>query len=103
MQAPLDAEGYLIDLNDWNESVATQLAVRAGLKLTQEHWQIIAILREFHRTTGVSPMMRPLVKLVRERLGQQAGNSLHLHTLFPGNPAKLAAKVAGLPRPTNCL
>ena len=31
------------------------------------------------------------------------GNSIYLHKLFPGNPAKLAAKIAGLPRPTNCI
>jgi tRNA 2-thiouridine synthesizing protein E len=103
VKAPLDAEGYLIDLSDWNNSIATQLAARAGVELTSEHWQIITILRAFHRTTGVSPMMRPLVKLVREQLGSEIGNSVHLHTLFPGNPAKLAAKIAGLPRPTNCL
>jgi len=103
MRPALDAEGYLIDLHDWNESVAADLAVRAGVELTPEHWQIVAILRDFYRTTGVSPSMRPLVKLVREHLGQQAGNSIHLHNLFPGNPAKLAAKIAGLPRPTNCL
>jgi tRNA 2-thiouridine synthesizing protein E len=103
VSAPLDKEGYLVDLNDWSESVATELAARTGLELTQEHWQIITILRDFYRTTGVSPTMRPLVKLVRERLGQHVGNSVHLHTLFPGSPARLAAKVAGLPRPTNCL
>ena len=103
MSMSLDKEGYLVDLNNWSESVATELAAQAGLELMHEHWQIIAILRDFYATTGVSPTMRPLVKLVRERLGQHVGNSVHLHNLFPGNPAKLAAKVAGLPRPTNCL
>src|SRR5262245_13245324 len=103
MSAPLDKESYLVDLNDWSESVATELAVQIGLELTHEHWQVIRILRDFYGETGVSPTMRPLVKLVRERLGQPIGNSVYLHTLFPGNPAKVAAKIAGLPRPTNCL
>ena len=52
---------------------------------------------------GVSLSMRPLVKLVTARLGAAKGNSIYLLSLFPGNPAKLAAKFAGLPRPTNCL
>jgi TusE/DsrC/DsvC family sulfur relay protein len=75
VSAPLDKEGYLVDLNDWSESVATELAARTGLELTQEHWQIITILRDFYRTTGVSPTMRPLVKLVRDRLGQTSATA----------------------------
>lgn len=102
-RVPLDKDGYLADLSDWNESVAADLARRAGIEMTPEHWQIIAVLREFYRATGVSPSMRPLVKLVRERVGPASGTSIHLHTLFPGNAAKLAAKIAGLPRPTNCI
>ncbi|MGH8425826.1 MAG: TusE/DsrC/DsvC family sulfur relay protein, partial [Pseudomonas fluorescens] len=37
------------------------------------------------------------------KLGPLKGNSLHLNRLFKGTPAKLAAKLAGLPKPTNCL
>jgi tRNA 2-thiouridine synthesizing protein E len=44
-----------------------------------------------------------LVKLVRESLGEDKGTSIYLLGLFPGNPAKVAAKIAGLPRPTNCI
>jgi tRNA 2-thiouridine synthesizing protein E len=102
-RTPLDKEGYLVDLDDWSESVAGELAVQAGITLTADHWAIVNILREFYRATGVSPSMRPLVKLVREKLGPERGNSVYLLGLFPGNPAKLAAKVAGLPRPTNCV
>jgi sulfur relay (sulfurtransferase) DsrC/TusE family protein len=28
---------------------------------------------------------------------------MHLNRLFKGTPAKLAAKLAGLPKPTNCI
>jgi tRNA 2-thiouridine synthesizing protein E len=47
--------------------------------------------------------MRPLVKLVKEQLGEDCGSSVYLMGLFGGSPAKTAAKIAGLPRPTNCL
>jgi len=47
--------------------------------------------------------MRPLVKLVKEKLGEDCGSSVYLMGLFGGSPAKTAAKIAGLPRPTNCL
>jgi tRNA 2-thiouridine synthesizing protein E len=47
--------------------------------------------------------MRALVKLVKEQLGVEQGSSVYLMSLFGGSPAVTAAKVAGLPRPTNCL
>lgn len=99
----LDRDGYLRDLGAWSEAVAEELASREGLHLQEQHWAVIAALREFYSRTGVSPAMRPFVKLCSEQLGPAMGTSLALHKLFPGNPAKLAAKIAGLPRPTNCL
>ena len=47
--------------------------------------------------------MRPLVKATAMQLGKDKGNSIHIMRLFPGSPAKLLAKVAGLPKPDNCL
>jgi tRNA 2-thiouridine synthesizing protein E len=47
--------------------------------------------------------MRILVKHVRSQLGEEKGNSIYLMQLFPGSPAKLASKLAGLPKPDNCL
>jgi tRNA 2-thiouridine synthesizing protein E len=43
------------------------------------------------------------VSLVRRELGEEKGRSVYLLTLFPGSPAKLAARIAGLPRPEHCL
>ena len=99
----VDREGYLEDLKDWSRDVAGCLARQEGLALTEAHWEIIALLRDFHDESGLSPAMRILVRLVRGRLGPEKGNSHYLLRLFPDSPAKLAAKIAGLPRPTNCL
>ncbi len=98
-----DKQGYLLDLSDWNEAVALQIASASGIHLTKEHWEIIELLRDFYNAHEISPPMRPLVKRVRERLGAEKGTSLHLLRLFPGSPAKVAARIAGLPRPTHCL
>jgi tRNA 2-thiouridine synthesizing protein E len=99
----VDRDGYLKDLSQWSEAVAAHLAQAEGLTLTAEHWRLLHIVREFHARTGVSPAMRALVKLAGETMGAHWGNSLALLRLFPGNPAKLAAKIAGLPRPTHCI
>lgn len=103
MLPPRDNEGYLVDLSDWNESVAAALAAAEGIELGDEHWALIRLIRDFYRDYQVSPAMRVLVKQVRERLGAERGNSIYLMQLFPGSPAKRLARIAGLPRPTNCL
>ncbi len=98
----LDKDGYLRSLEDWNEEVAEKLAAAAAVQLTPAHWEVITVLRTFYHTHELSPAMRPLVKLVARELGPDKGRSIYLMKLFPGNPALLASKIAGLPRPTNC-
>ncbi|OZY46104.1 TusE/DsrC/DsvC family sulfur relay protein [Pseudomonas lundensis] len=99
----LDKDGYLADLNDWSPEVATALAVQNDIELTPEHWEILQLLRNFYDEFQLSPATRPLIKYTALKLGAEKGNSLHLNRLFNGTPAKLAAKLAGLPKPTNCL
>lgn len=99
----LDKEGFLRDLDDWSPAVAEQLALAEGIELNGEHWQVIHLLREFYREFELSPAMRPLVKYVGLHLGAEKGRSIYLMQLFPPSPAKVASKIAGLPKPTNCL
>ena len=103
MTVELDNEGFLVDLSQWSESIARDLAKNEDIELTEEHWLVLHALREFYQQTDVSPAMRPFVKLVKTSCGEERGNSIHLMTLFGSSPAKVAAKIAGLPRPTNCL
>lgn len=99
----LDKDGYLVDLDDWSAEVATALAAAEDIDLSPEHWEILELLRGFYDEFQLSPATRPLIKYTALKLGADKGNSLHLNRLFKGTPAKLAAKLAGLPRPTNCL
>jgi len=103
MSPARDKEGYLLDLTDWDPAVAAELAREEGIELSDGHWELIQLIRGFYTEYEVSPAMRVLVKHVREHLGEEKGNSIYLMQLFPGSPAKLLAKLAGLPRPTNCL
>ena len=99
----LDKDGYLADLNDWSPEVATALAMQNDIELTPDHWEILQLLRNFYEEFQLSPATRPVIKYTALKLGAEKGNSLHLNRLFNGTPAKLAAKLAGLPKPTNCL
>ncbi len=99
----LDQDGYLAELADWSVAVAHALAEEEGLTLTEEHWEILYLLRAFYSEFQLAPATRPLIRYVALKLGPLKGNSLHLNRLFNGTPAKLAARLAGLPKPTNCL
>ncbi len=99
----LDKDGYLVELSDWSPAVAEALATQEKMPLSAEHWEILQLLRAFYSEFQLSPATRPLIKYVALKLGPEKGNSLNLNRLFKGTPAKLAAKLAGLPKPTNCL
>ncbi|SDX13007.1 tRNA 2-thiouridine synthesizing protein E [Pseudomonas syringae] len=99
----LDKDGFLQDLNDWSMDVAQALSAEEGIILSAEHIEILQLLRDFYAEFQLSPATRPLIKYTALKLGAEKGNSLHLNRLFNGTPAKLAAKLAGLPKPTNCI
>jgi tRNA 2-thiouridine synthesizing protein E len=98
-----DPEGFLRHLSDWNTGVAQQIADAEGIELTAAHWEVLSLLREYYREFESSPAMRPLVKYCGLKLDASKGKSLYLLSLFPGSPAKIGSKIAGLPKPDNCL
>ena len=98
-----DKEGFLRDLSKWSPDVAEQIATRESIVLSFEHWQVLELLRKYYREFDASPAMRPLVKYCAANLGAEKGNSIYLLSLFPGSPAKIGSKIAGLPKPENCL
>lgn len=98
----LDKDGYLVNLDQWSREAAGLLAADEGVTLTEAHWEIIEALRAFYQEYQLSPSQRPFVKHIANTLGKDKGNSLYLMKLFPESPAKVAARIAGLPRPTNC-
>jgi tRNA 2-thiouridine synthesizing protein E len=102
VEPQLDKEGFLTQLSQWNESVAANIANQEGIELTANHWQVLHLIRDFYIQYDLSPTTRVLVKIVKDNLGEDKGNSIYLMGLFTGKPAKLAAKIAGLPKPANC-
>jgi len=90
-------------MNEWSPDVAEALAHEEDISLSEEHWEVLQVLRDFYARYEMAPAMRPLVKAVGQALGAEKGRSIHLMRLFPGSPAKVAARLAGLPKPTHCL
>ncbi len=100
---PRDNEGYLLNVADWNKQIANELALEESLELSDAHWEIIDLLRSFYQEYEQSPAMRIMVKQASIKLGKDKGNSIYFMRLFPGSPSKVASKIAGLPKPLNCL
>ncbi len=94
---------YLNNLPDWSIASAHELAAHEDIILSSTHIQILQVAREFYDSYGFSPSMRPLCKTITGSLGIEMGRSIYLNQQFPGSPAKLIAKLAGLPMPKNCL
>ena len=92
-----DAEGFLTDPQQWNEDVAAMIAREAGIdELTPRHWLVVNYMRETYLTTGEAPSIRTL--------GKASGVQIkELYTLFPKGPAKLAARIGGIPKPHGCI
>jgi len=98
-----DDEGYLLDLSDWQPSVAQAMAASDNCELSEDHWEIIEFLRDYHENFGVVPPARAMSKAIARRLGADKSTSRYLTALFPLGPARQASKYAGLPKPSGCI
>lgn len=93
----VDAEGFLQKPEQWNEEIALEIARQNGIAdLTENHWKVIRFMRDTYLKTGTAPTIRTL--------GKESGvDTKGLYQLFPKGPAKLAAKVGGIPKPKGCI
>lgn len=104
----LDPEGYLLQLSDWSEPVVHSLAELNEVQLNDFHWQVIRFLRGFYNEYETNPNMRVLIKQLKIALDASDIDSTSIDSIllmqhFGESPLKLACKLAGLPKPTNCL
>ncbi len=93
----VDAEGFLVNPDDWNEDIAKELAKEEGInELTETHWKVIHFMRQDYKERGQIPTIR--------RIKNAGGVPVQdLYKLFPDGPAKKAAKIAGLSKPQGCV
>jgi tRNA 2-thiouridine synthesizing protein E len=93
----LNDEGFFIDPTSWTEAMAPELARREGIdQLTDAHWTVLRFMRSEYFAKGTGPTVR--------MLGKSSGVSVkELYQLFPKGPAKIAARIAGIPKPRGCI
>lgn len=102
-QIETDAEGYLLNFQEWEEGMISVLAEEEGIELTEAHLEVVHFVRDFYLEFNTSPAVRMLVKAMEKAHGPEKGNSKYLFKLFKQGPAKQATKLAGLPKPAKCL
>lgn len=92
----MNEEGYLLDSNQWDESIADAIALEESVgPLTDEHMKLIRYLRE-QQTKGVALTIRGIGKSGVVTIKE-------FYELFPGGPLKKASKIAGIPKPVGCI
>lgn len=90
-------EGFFEDPDQWTEAMAVDMAKADGIdELTDKHWQVIHFMRAEYAEKGTGPTVRVL--------GKTSGVTVkELYQLFPKGPAKMAARIAGIPKPRGCI
>ena len=96
-QVDVDSEGFLSDPAQWDRSIAEAIARENAIaELTPRHWEVIDFMRTSYEERGEAPSVRALAKSSGVPIKE-------LYELFPKGPAKLAAKIAGVPKPRGCI
>lgn len=99
----LDQDGHLCDHQLWTPEVAAQLAANSQLVLTDEHLAILQAVRLFYDKFGYAPATRPLIRFVMQQCGASYDNARLMQLFDTGLVARVLCRLAGLPKPANCL
>lgn len=95
VQVNVTEEGYLEDMNQWNEEVAKEIAKELDIELTDKHFAVLNYLRDKTKEGEA---------LTIRKVGNSGiVNIKELYQLFPKGPLKFSSKIAGIPKPTSCV
>ena len=103
MSLALDQDGHLVDYTVWNEEIAQRLADSLEIKLTPWHYEILNAVRQFYQQFGHSPATRPLIKFLMKTIGPEINNAVLQERFNTGLVARHLSRLAGVPKPANCL
>jgi len=99
----LSEAGWLMNLDEWSEELAVQIAITENVgEMNEEHWNIINLAREFFADNGMVCEPRAFSKLMKKKYGKDKSDQKYIYSLFPTGLIKCANKIAGLPRPKGC-
>ena len=91
-----DDDGFMTNSNAWTPEIGEAIAHVLEIELSPKHWEVIEFSRKVYAENDDAPTLRKITKTLNIPTKE-------LYQLFPGGPAKIAAKIAGLPKPTGCI
>jgi tRNA 2-thiouridine synthesizing protein E len=89
----------LID-QKWNRNKSIDLANSEGIRLTDEHWEVIVYLRKQYLKYGLPRFARITARALNWEFAAQGGNK-YLYSLFAGGPVTQGSRLANLRAPAN--
>ena len=103
MNLELDQDGHLVDYTIWNQEVAKELAKSLELELTDWHFVILMPFLQVYQQFGHSPATRPLIKFLMKTVSADINNAILQEKFNTGLVARHLSRLAGVPKPANCL
>ena len=100
----LDQDGHLCDHTIWTPDIAQQLANTLDIVLDTQRLAVLQQVRAFFVKFNHAPATRPLIKWLQQTLPDDDISNQKLQQLFnTGLVARHVNRLAGLPKPPNCL
>jgi tRNA 2-thiouridine synthesizing protein E len=99
----LDSDGHLADHQQWSVDVAQQMAAQDQLILGEDQFRVLLAVRAFYARFSHVPATRPLIRYLMQQLGPEYDNARLMADFQTGLVARTLARLAGLPKPPNCL
>ena len=90
-------DGCLQNMNDWTPALAEKMALSDGLTLTEQHWDVLNIIREYYKEYNTSPILKLLRREISKQYGQERATIEALDSLFPHGVQKQGGRLAGVP------
>jgi len=94
-QVELNEQGYLLDMNQWDEDIAHAIATEEGIELTDRHFKVLNFLRKEHEN-GTALSIRKIGK-------SGVVDIKEFYALFPEGPLKKSSRIAGITKPASCI
>lgn len=86
---------------NWNLASAEEAAKTDGLKLNDDHWDLIRALQEYYNKVEF-PHMRQIKDALEEKFHSRGGMK-YLYQIIPGGPIAEGCRLAGLQIPAGAI
>lgn len=93
----LDTEGYVVHPEDWDETLASELARAQNIALSDDHWFVIRFMRDYWQEHQICADARHAMRHLEQRY--PARGRQRMFELFPYGYVAQACRIAGMRRP----